>query len=151
LTLDDYIARRQFPDQIGVFNKFVDIHVRDCSDKEYERLRKEMSETGRLGPGECLGLPYGIIVPKGWRNLWVAGRCKSSDIRVHGSIRVMPAAAMMGQAAGTAAVQSLRTGRPAFSIATKELVRTLRQQGAYLPQDEEAEPSAVQRRGEPRA
>jgi hypothetical protein len=136
LTFDDYIARRQFPDQIGVFNKFVDIHVRDCSDEEYERFEKESGKVGRLGVGECFGLPYGIIVPRGWRNLWVAGRCSSSDIRVHGSIRVMPAAAMMGQAAGTAAVQSLATARPAFGIDTTELVRTLRGQGAYLPQDE---------------
>jgi hypothetical protein len=140
LTFEDYIARRQFADQIGVFNKFVDIHVRDCSDEEYERFREEMSQSGRLGPGECFGLPYGIIVPKGWRNLWVAGRCNSSDVRVHGSIRVMPAAAMMGQAAGTAAVQAIRTGSPAFRIDTTELVGTLRQQGAYLPQDESANP-----------
>lgn len=143
LTFDDYIARRQFPDQIGVFNKFVDIHVRDCSDQEYERLCEEMSQTGRIGPGECFGLPYGIIVPKGWHNLWVAGRCNSSDVRVHGSIRVMPAAAMMGQAAGAAAVQSIRTGQSAFSINTGDLVRTLREQGAYLPQNENAEPSVA--------
>jgi len=140
LTFDDYIARRQFPDQIGVFNKFVDIHVRDCSDQEYKRFQEQMNKTGRLGPGECFGIPYGIIVPRGWRNLWVAGRCNSSYVRVHGSIRVMPAAAMMGQAAGTAAVQSIRTGRPAFGIDTRELVKTLRLQGAYLPQDETAGP-----------
>jgi hypothetical protein len=133
LTFDDYIARRQFPDQIGVYNKFVDIHVRDCSDREYERFLREMGEVGRLGPGECFGLPYGILVPKGWGNLWVAGRCSSSDIRVHGSIRVMPAAAMMGQAAGTAAVQAIRTGRPAFDVDRERLVRTLREKGAYLP------------------
>jgi hypothetical protein len=141
LTFDDYMARRQFPDQIGVFNKFVDIHVRDCSDEEYTRFLKEMGEVGRLGVGECFGLPYGIIVPKGWRNLWVAGRCNSSDVRVHGSIRVMPAAAMMGQAAGTAAVQAIRTNRPAFGIDTRQLVGTLRQHGAYLPQAENAESS----------
>ena len=135
LTFDDYIARRQFPDQIGVFNKFVDIHVRDCSHAEYERFRKEMSQTGRLGPGECFGLPYGIIVPRGWRNLWVAGRCNSSDIRVHGAIRVMPAAAMMGQAVGTAAVQAVETNRPAFGIDTPRLINSLRKQGAYLPQE----------------
>ena len=134
LTFDDYIARRQFPDQIGVFNKFVDIHVRDCSKEEYERFLKEMDETGRLGVGECFGIPYRILVPKGWKNLWVAGRCNSSDIQVHGSIRVMPAAAMMGQAAGTAAVQSIRTSEPAFRIDTKELVINLKKQGAYLPQ-----------------
>ncbi|MDA3797462.1 MAG: FAD-dependent oxidoreductase [Kiritimatiellae bacterium] len=133
LTFEDYIARRQFPDQIGVFNKFVDIHVRNCTDKEYERFLKEKDDIGRLGVGECFGIPYGIIVPKGWNNLWVAGRCNSSDIQVHGSIRVMPAAAMMGQAAGTAAVQAIRTSQSAFDIDTNELVATLRQQGAYLP------------------
>ncbi len=134
LTFDDYISRRQFPDQIGVFNKFVDIHVRDCSKEEFERFLKEQYETGRLGIGECFGIPYRILVPKGWKNLWVAGRCNSSDIQVHGSIRVMPAASMMGQAAGTAAVQSIRTSEPAFNIDTNELVKTLKTQGAYLPQ-----------------
>jgi hypothetical protein len=47
----------------------------------------------------------------------------------------------MGQAAGTAAVQAIHTNCPAFGIDTKELVKTLRQQGAYLPQNEKAEPS----------
>jgi len=31
LTIDDYLARRQFPDQIGLFNKFVDIHPYNAS------------------------------------------------------------------------------------------------------------------------
>ena len=60
----------------------------------------------------------------------------SSDVPVQGSIRVMPAAAMMGQAAGTAAVQSLHTGQPACDLDTAQLVETLRQNDAYLPQDQ---------------
>lgn len=135
LNIDDYLARRQFPDQIGVFNKFVDIHVRDCSDEEYERFQREHNETGRLGKGECFGIPYSILVPRGWENLWVAGRCNSSDVQVHGSIRVMPAAGMMGQAAGTAAVQSIRTGQPGNDLNTRTLVETLREAKAYLPQE----------------
>ncbi|MBT3375470.1 MAG: FAD-dependent oxidoreductase [Lentisphaerae bacterium] len=134
LCFADYQARRQFPDQIGVFNKFVDIHVRDCSDEEYARFQHEMSDIGRLKQGECFGIPYGILVPKGWQNLWVAGRCNSSDVMVHGSIRVMPAAAMMGQAAGTAAVQAIQTGQTACALDTERLVFSLRDQGAYLPQ-----------------
>jgi len=134
LTFDDYINRRQFPDQIGVFNKFVDIHIRDCSEKEYARFLDEMNKSGRLGEGECFGIPYGILVPKGWDNLWVAGRCNSSDIPVHGSIRVMPAAGMMGQAAGTAAVQAIETGQSAGGLDTRSLVESLREQNAYLPQ-----------------
>lgn len=135
LTLADYLARRQFPDQIGVFNKFVDIHPYDLSQANAQPdTDAKIADMGQLGPGECFGIPYSILVPKGWANLWVAGRCNSSDIAVHGSIRVMPAAAMMGQAAGTAAVQSIQSGQPACDLNTEQLVRTLREHDAYLPQ-----------------
>ena len=133
LTFDDYLARRQFPDQIGVFNKAVDIHVHDDSPEEYERFLNEFNDSGRLREGEHIGLPYRILVPKGWRNLWVAGRCNSSDVEVHGSIRVMPAATMMGQAAGTAAVQAARTGQDACALDTDSLVADLRSSGAHIP------------------
>jgi len=133
LNLDDYLARRQFPDQIGVFNKFVDIHVHDASPEEYARFLLEKDKY-RLGEGEFFGIPYSILVPQGWDNLWVAGRCNSSDVPVHGSIRVQPAAAMMGQAVGTAAVQAIHTGQPACDLDTAALVESLRDQRAYLPQ-----------------
>jgi hypothetical protein len=99
------------------------------------RLREHRTgdDRMRLGEGECFGIPYSTLVPRGWSNLWVAGRCNSSDVLVHGSIRVMPAAAMMGQAAGTAALQAIKTKRPGFSIDTEQLVTALRRQGAYLP------------------
>lgn len=134
LTIDDYLARREFPDQIGIFNKFVDIHPYDCSQEEFDRFQKEKYKTAKLDVGEWFGIPYGILVPRGWTNLWVAGRCASSDVPVQGSIRVQPAASMMGQAAGTAAVQSMRTGCRAADIDTEELITTLRNQGANLPQ-----------------
>ena len=136
LTIDDYLARREFPDQIGIFNKFVDIHPYDTSEAEYARFLSEKDLKLRLAQGEYFGLPYGILVPKGWKNLWVAGRCASSDVRVHGSIRVQPACSMMGQAAGTAAVQSIRTGQPAGALDTEKLVTTLREREATLPQKE---------------
>jgi hypothetical protein len=41
---------------------------------------------------------------------------------------------MMGQAAGTAAVQSIQTGQPANDLDTAVLVETLRANGAFLPQ-----------------
>ena len=43
---------------------------------------------------------------------------------------------MMGQAAGTAAVQSINRDQPAHSLDTQELVATLRTHGAKLPQKE---------------
>ncbi len=137
LKVEDYFARRHFPEQIGLFNKFIDIHPYDTSDNEWERFQQEHHNPElRLNEGESFGIPYGILVPKGWKNLWVAGRCASADVRVHGVIRVQPAAAMMGQAAGTAAVQSMRTGVPGTELDTERLVETLREHGANLPQAE---------------
>jgi hypothetical protein len=130
----DFQARRTFPDQICVYNKSVDIHVYDCSDAEWERYHKEFNKADRPAAGEVYGLPYGILVPRGWSNLWVAGRCNSSDVKVHGAIRDQPACFMMGQAAGTAAVQAIRSGQTACDLDTAALVTTLRGAGAYLPQ-----------------
>jgi hypothetical protein len=53
---------------------------------------------------------------------------------VHGSIRAQSAAYMMGEAAATAAKQSLDTGQPACDLNTETLVETLRARGGYLPQ-----------------
>jgi hypothetical protein len=100
LGLADYNARRKFPDQIGVYNYPIDIHVYDTSDAQYARYSKEFRETGRMQPGESVGLPYGMIVAKNFKNLWVAGRCASMERPVHGAFRVQPAAVMMGQGGG---------------------------------------------------
>jgi len=134
LNYADFKSRRHFPDQIAVYSKAIDIHVYDLSPEEYKRYHDEYTKLDRPKRGESYGLPYGILVPKGWQNLWVAGRCNSSDVKVHGAIRDQPACSMMGQAAGTAAVQSLATGQPACDLDTARLVETLRKQGAYLPQ-----------------
>jgi hypothetical protein len=58
----------------------------------------------------------------------------SADIKVNGAIRDQPGCSMMGQAAGTAAVQSIRTGQAANELDTEQLVLTLRKAGANLPQ-----------------
>ena len=134
LTIDDFRARRQFADQIAVYNRPTDVHPTNTSKEEYDRFMKDFHGKENLGRGGSVGIPYSILVPKGWENLWVAGRCHSSDTKVHGSIRAQSAAYMMGQAAGTAAVQSIETGQPACDLNTEALVTSLRYAGAYLPQ-----------------
>ena len=134
LNYSDFQARRHFPDQIAIYCKAIDIHVYDLSPEEYKRYYEEYTKLDRLKKGENYGIPYGVLVPKGWTNLWVAGRCASADVKVNGAIRDQPACSMMGQAAGTAAVQSIRTGQPANDLNTEQLVLTLRKAGANLPQ-----------------
>lgn len=135
LTIDDFMARRQFPDQVAVYNRPTDVHPTNTSEEEYKRFLRDFEGHGKLGRGDSVGIPYSILVPRGWENLWAAGRCHSSDTKVHGSIRAQSAAYMMGQAAATAAVQSIRTGQPACDLDTWMLVESLRKAGAYLPQE----------------
>jgi hypothetical protein len=134
LTIEDFQSARQFPDQIAVYNRPTDVHPTDTSEKEYQRFLHDFEGFHGLGEGDSIGIPYSILVPKGWTNLWVAGRCHSSDTKVHGSIRAQSAAYMMGQGAATAAVQSINTGQPACDLDTERLVMSLRAAGAYLPQ-----------------
>jgi len=54
-------------------------------------------------------IPYRSLLPKGMDNLIVAGRCVSSAWEALGVLRIMPACFVMGQAAGTAAAQVVRT------------------------------------------
>jgi hypothetical protein len=56
----------------------------------------------------------------------------STDVAMQGCIRVMPAAAMMGQAAGTAAVLAKRAGEDASGIAPVALIAALRDQGVII-------------------
>lgn len=136
LTIEDYLSCRQFPDQVAVYNRPTDVHPTNTSKEEYERFLRDFEGNGRLGRGQFVGIPYSILVPRGWENLWAAGRNHSADTKVHGSIRAQSAAYMMGQAAATAAVQSIRTGQPACDLDTEALVTTLRENGAFLPQRE---------------
>jgi hypothetical protein len=135
LTYDHYRSGRQFPDQVAVYNRPADVHSTNSSKEEFERFMKDMHGAGKLERGKCVGIPYSILVPKDWENLWVAGRCHSSETKVHGSIRAQSAAFMMGQAAASAAVQSIATGQPACDLDTRDLVQTLREHGSYLPQE----------------
>ena len=134
LTIEDFRERRQFADQIAVYNRPTDVHPTNTSPEEYQRFLKDFDGKDNLGIGGSVGIPYSILVPREWENLWVAGRCHSSDTKVHGSIRAQSAAYMMGQAVGTAAAQSIATGQPACDLDTAVLVERLRSAGAYLPQ-----------------
>ncbi len=133
ISREDYFARRQFPDQIGVFAKYIDIHPKDTTEESYKHFCDEM-EGSKLKKGEFYGIPYGITVVKDIDNLWVSGRCNSSDIAMHGAVRVMPAAAMMGQGVGTAVYLAVKNDVVAREVNTADLVALLRENGAYLPQ-----------------
>ena len=95
--------------------------------------RRDFDRLYKYKKGESYGIPYRILTPKGIDNLLVAGRCVSSDHLVHGSIRVMPACYIMGQAAGLAAHQAAETNVSVHDIDVKKLQKSLLKIGAFLP------------------
>ncbi len=88
-------------------------------------------------PGEWYEIPYGCIVPLGVDNLLVGGRPISVDHAVHASMRVMPPACTVGQAAGVAAAMACARGVKPRDLDGVEVKQALVEQGVWLISGEE--------------
>ena len=137
LCLDDYNARRRFPDEISLNSFFVDIHPSWAN-----RLREGRGEWNwekekrdyKYAKGEFHGIPYRCLLPQGLKNVIVAGRSVSSDREAQSAIRVMPPCMTMGQAAGAAAALLLKQGGDDFRAVDPGVLRAkLKSAGAFLP------------------
>ena len=133
MTLDDYVKRAVFPDEIGRYAYPIDIHPSNGDKAAYERHRRDFDRIYRYKRGESYGIPYRILCAKGVRNLLVAGRCVSTDQKVQASIRVMPACYLTGQAAGFAAAMAAKGACDVHAVSVPDLQRSLKAFGAYLP------------------
>ena len=132
LGLEDFKTRASFGDEIGRYNYAVDVHATRPDPDETRRFEAEFKAL-RYGKGESYGIPYRILTPRGLDNLLVAGRCVSVDRPMLGSIRVMPACFITGQAAGMAAALAVESGVDTRTVDVTSLQHRLRSMGAYLP------------------
>ncbi len=136
LTLNDYLARRSFADEIARNAYPIDIHT-TRAEAESGETSNVMARYENYQPGESHGLPYRCLTPKGLGNVLVAGRSISTDRIVQGSTRVMPVCLCMGEAAGAAAAMACESGSdrgPDVHAVNPERLRTrLREAGAWLP------------------
>jgi len=80
----------------------------------------------------CFQIPYRILVPKSVDGLLVAGRCVSGSRDAMSSIRVMPQAFAMGQAAGEAAAICVEQGIQPREVDIKLLQSRLVKNGAVI-------------------
>ena len=135
LTLDDYMARRSFPDEICRNSYFIDIHWAKADlVKDAAAMKKWEQSTMGYGRGESHGVPYRCLVPSELRNVLVAGRSISCEQAVQGSVRVMPACLAMGEAAGLAAARAAASAvDDVGAIDTDDLRQRLRARGVWLP------------------
>ena len=99
-SINDWLERRSFDDEIGRNNYYIDIHKK--GKKRYPRYEK----------GESHGSSFRILTPKTLSNVLTAGRCVSTDDYAFGSLRVMPVCLVTGEAAGLAAALVSKMGKP---------------------------------------
>lgn len=129
LTVDSYFSHEVFDDEIGRYCYPIDIHASAIGKKEKLDGIYEQD----YAKGESYGIPYGCLLPKNTKNLLVAGRTISADREMMGSARVMPCCFITGMAAGAAAAQAVQQGYTVREVEVKQLQKTLKKLGAFLP------------------
>lgn len=140
LTLDDYLDRRKFADEIARNNYWIDIHTKK-DEREKSTTDTDIVQTRyeRYGIGENHGIPYRCLIPRDLDNVLMAGRCISMDQPTAGAVRTMPCCMCMGEAAGAAAAMMKQTGVTNPRQVNHEQLRArLLKYGAYLPEVDEA-------------
>lgn len=133
LTVDDYLSKATFEDEICRNSYYLDIHYtkEELAQKAAGQL-DDSKRCARYGPGESHGIPYRCLLPRGVKNVIIAGRSISCDKRIQGSIRVMPVCLAMGEAAGMAAAFAAQSDCDVHSVDTDKLRASLREVGAYF-------------------
>ena len=121
ITVDDYTSGRRFDD--AVCNAFypVDLHTRSGVKPK------------PLKPGTVPTIPLSALIPKGSRNLIVAGRSVSSDRLANSGLRVQASCMAMGQAAGVAAALAVMHKTTPLEVPLSEIHKLLRKHAAIVP------------------
>jgi ribulose 1,5-bisphosphate synthetase/thiazole synthase len=132
LTLEDYAERRTFHDEICRNNYFLDLHPVNQPGQP-ERIKTELRIPVRpYQKGESHGIPYRCLIPSSFDNVLVAGRSIAVERVVQGSIRVMPSAMAMGEAAGIAASMATEKNGQVRAVDVNQLRNELIIAGAYI-------------------
>ena len=121
LTLHDIragLSSQRHPDIIAIADHPLDLHGKEA--KSSPELK------------EPYGIPFRSLIPKGWRNLLVAGRCAGFSHIAASSCRLSRTMMDLGHAAGLAAALALELGCDAAAVPPALLRTRLQAQGADL-------------------
>ncbi|MDW4496682.1 FAD-dependent oxidoreductase [Sulfitobacter sp. D35] len=113
MTETDVREEGRFEDSIGIYPEFID---------GYGILI--LPTTGRY-----MQIPFRSLLPKKIRNLVVAGRSSGGDRIAHAATRNMSCCAVMGQGAGIAAAQAVRSNRDLAEVDIVAVQTELARQG----------------------
>lgn len=121
VTLADYRSGRRFDDAVAYSFYPIDLHVTDGVSPD------------PLPDGVVPTIPRGALIPRGSRNLMVAGRCLSSDRLANSALRVQASCMAMGQAAGVTAALAAAANATPSALPLEDIRRVLAQHGAIVP------------------
>jgi len=121
ITVDDYTSGRVFKDALCYAFYPVDMHTRSGVKPK------------PLAKGTVPTIPLSALVPKGSRNIIVAGRCVSSDRLANSGLRVQASCMAMGQAAGATAALAAQKNTTPLKVPLKDIREMLLKHGAIVP------------------
>ena len=128
-TVNDYLQRRSFEDEISRNCYYIDLHQSHSASELPELDTQYLS---LYQAGESHGIPYRCLVPLNTKNLLVAGRAISSDRLSNASLRVMPNCLTTGEAAGIGAYLACKNNVDVADVDIYELRKILKENGAYF-------------------
>jgi len=123
ITVGDYLAAKEYEDAICYAYYPVDLH----------KAKGETLENIFLDNNKIPTIPYRAFIPTGIEDMLIAGRCVSSDRLANSAIRVKAVCMAMGEAAGVAAVLSLKDKVGLRDIKIAELKKVLADKGCIIP------------------
>lgn len=118
ITQDDVLKCKHFDDSIACGSYLIDIHNPKGKGVELKELE-----------GVYYHIPYRSITPKGFDNIFVAGRCISATHEAQGACRTIPICASVGEAAGTAASLCAKEGITSRELDVKILQHKIHENG----------------------
>ena len=94
----------------------------------------QVSDRNRSSGGTVPTISLSALIPKGSRNIIVAGRCVSSDRLANSGLRVQASCMGMGQAAGVAASLAAKADSTPLEVPLPEIHAMLREHGQIVPE-----------------
>lgn len=130
--LDDLIRHRRFDNAIGVAKSPLDTHSVDFEFEDDETLFWMWGCKHFRGETFC-DMPYGMLVPRGLTNIWLACRAAGITPPAAYALRMQRDLQRMGEAAAYAAIEAVRSGADAMALAVESWRSKLERSGALTP------------------
>jgi hypothetical protein len=122
ITHEDYTSGKRWEDSVCYAFYPIDLHDKTSGVRP-----------AHLKEGVVATVPLRALIPKGSRNLLVAGRCISSDRLANSALRVQATCMATGQAAGAAAALAAQRDVTPGQLPSAEVKALLTAHGAIVP------------------